>query len=113
MLEGAGGNIAASIGEDGIVIVDGGGDVAARALEHVDVAGNFRRLDLHLGKILVLLGNRRWPSEQDHSRRRQNRPSSCLPAHRVPPQKIDAFYQKRSTGKANRPATRGAGRRPE
>ncbi len=50
------------VGERGVLIVDHddavaadrGTDVAARALQHIDGAGNFGDFDLHFGEIAVL-----------------------------------------------------------
>ena len=36
------------------VLADGRADVAARALQHVDVAGDLGDLDLHFAEVLVL-----------------------------------------------------------
>ena len=42
------------IDDDDAIFADRGGDVAARAFQHVDVAGNLGDLDLDLAEVLVL-----------------------------------------------------------
>ena len=53
---------------DYAVFAHGGGDVAALTFEHVDVTGNLGRLDLHFGKVRLLLRGGSLPTNQRRAR---------------------------------------------
>src|SRR5208283_2879146 len=60
------------------VFPHGGRNISAFALQHVNVPGNLRHLDLHLGKIGALLRQRCLPN--GHHSRQQHRANS-QPSH--------------------------------